>query len=62
LKIQCIEMKASQTVKSEYIKSLHYIDSFDKTLQFKHYLLNTQDKSEIRTKEMIVSWNNTIEI
>ncbi len=62
LKIQCIEMKASQTVKSEYIKSLHYIDSFDKTLQFKHYLLNTQDFSETRSNEMIVSWNNTIEI
>jgi hypothetical protein len=62
LKIQCIEMKASQTIKSEYIKSLHYIDSFDKTLQFKHYLLNTQDKSEIRTKEIIVSWNDTMEI
>ena len=62
LKIQCIEMKSSQTVKSEFIKSLHYLDSLDSTLEFKHYLLNTQDKSEIRTREMIVSWNDTVKI
>lgn len=58
LKIQCVEMKASSTVKSEFLKSLHYIDQLDPTLQMKHYLMNTQDESQIRTNETIVSWND----
>lgn len=58
LKIQCVEMKASATVKSEFLKSLHYLDGLDPTLQIKHYLINTQDESQQRTNETIVSWKN----
>lgn len=51
-------MKASATVKSEFLKSLHYLDGLDPTLQIKHYLINTQDESQQRTNETIVSWKN----
>ncbi len=59
LKIQCVEMKASATVKSEFLKSLHYLDSLDPGMQVKHYLVNTQDESQQRTNETIVSWKDT---
>lgn len=58
LKIQCVEMKASATVKSEFLKSLHYLDSLDPGMQLKHYLVNTQDESQQRTNETIVSWKD----
>lgn len=57
LKVQCVEMKSSETVKSEFLKSLHYLDDLDSTLIFSHYLINTQDASQVRTKETILSWN-----
>jgi predicted AAA+ superfamily ATPase len=56
LKIQCVEMKSSETVKSEFLKSLHYLDNLDSTLKMTHYLVNTQDASQVRTNETIVSW------
>ena len=58
LKVQCVEMKSSETVKSEFLKSLHYLDGLDSTLQLKHYLINTQDETQIRTHETIVSWKD----
>src|SRR5699024_2139748 len=51
LNIQCIEMKSSQTVKSEFIKSLHYLDGRDEHLQMDHFLMNTQETSQKRTNE-----------
>ncbi len=56
LKIQCVEIKSSETVKSEFLKSLHYLDGLDASLKMSHYLLNTQDASQVRTNETIVSW------
>lgn len=58
LKIQCIEMKSSQTVKSEFLKSLHYLDGRDEHLQMEHYLMNTQNESQKRTNETILSWKD----
>jgi uncharacterized protein len=61
-KIKLVELKASETVKSEYIKSLHYLDTLNELnekLILQHYLLNTQNNSEKRTKETIVSWSET---
>lgn len=58
LKIQCVEMKASSTVKSEFLKALHYIDQLDSSLQINHYLMNIQDESQTRTNEIIVSWKD----
>ena len=56
LKVKCVEMKSSETVKSEFLKSLHYLDDLDPSLQMSHYLVNTQDSSQKRSDETIVSW------
>jgi predicted AAA+ superfamily ATPase len=61
-KVQCIEMKASETVKSEFIKSLHKLDGLDTTLTLQHYLFNTQKQTEQRTHETIISWKNADQI
>lgn len=58
LNVQCVEMKASATVKSEFLKSLHYLDSLNTGIPMKHYLMNTQDESQKRTNETIVSWKD----
>jgi predicted AAA+ superfamily ATPase len=56
-RILCCEMKASQTVKSDYLKSLHYLDDRgDYTYQ--HCLINTSGVSQNRTNERIVSWTD----
>jgi predicted AAA+ superfamily ATPase len=55
--IVCCEMKASQTVKSEYLKSLHYLDEIG-NYNFKHCLINTSLETQKRTREMIVSWKD----
>lgn len=59
--VQCLEFKASETVKSEYLKALHYLDKLNPTNEnniFEHYLVNTQDYSQQRTEEKIVSWQD----
>ncbi len=58
LNVQCVEMKYSQTVKAEYLKSLNYLDNLTDEIQFSHYLMNTQNKSQVRSNETIVSWND----
>lgn len=58
LNVQCVEMKASATVKSEFLKSLHYLDSLNTGIPMTHYLMNTQDESQKRTNETIVSWKD----
>lgn len=58
LNVQCVEMKASATVKSEFLKSLHYLDSLNTEIPMTHYLMNTQDESQKRTNETIVSWKD----
>lgn len=58
LKVQCVEMKYSQTVKEEFLKSLHYLDKLTTEIQFQHYLMNTQNTSQKRTNETIVSWQD----
>jgi uncharacterized protein len=56
-RILCCEMKASQTVKSDYLKSLHYLDNRgDYTYQ--HCLINSSGVSQNRTNERIVSWSD----
>ncbi len=62
LKIQCVEMKASQTVKSNFLKSLHYLDGQDSSLQIEHYLMNTLNESQKRTNETILSWKDADKI
>ena len=61
LNVACLEMKASKTVKSEYLKALHYLDTTE-GYNYKHYLINTSDSSQKRTNEEIVSWNNLIDL
>ena len=61
LNVACLEMKASKTVKSEYLKALHYLDATE-GYNYKHYLINTFDSSQKRTNEEIVSWNNLIDL
>jgi uncharacterized protein len=56
--VKLIEMKASETVKSEYLKSLHYLDKLNTEMIFKHYLFNTGSFTHQRTNEMIVGWKD----
>ena len=63
--VKCIEFKASETVKREYITSLHYLDNLNELnekLNIQHFLMNTQSETQSRTKETIVSWNDVIKI
>jgi predicted AAA+ superfamily ATPase len=55
-KIDCIEMKASLTVRPEHIKALHYLDDFIKNYQLHHYLVNFFEESQKRSNENILSW------
>jgi predicted AAA+ superfamily ATPase len=54
----CIEMKASQTVRSEHLKALHYLDDLVEGYSIKHYLVNFFNESQKRSRETIVSWND----
>lgn len=56
--IKLIEMKASETVKSNYLKSLHYLDNLDQDLEFSHFLFNSNAISQKRTHETIVAWDD----
>lgn len=56
-KVCCIEMKASQTVKNEFLKSLHYLDGMG-DFSYKHFLVNTSDENQVRSRETIVAWKN----
>lgn len=58
IKISCIEFKSSETVKPEFIKNLHYLDNLESQLTFNHFLVNTQEISQERSNETIVSWND----
>ena len=57
-RVKFIEMKASETIKSEYIQSLHYLDNSDHNLEITHYLFNTINETQHRTNETIVSWRD----
>ena len=57
--IQCIEMKASLTVRSEHIRALHYLDNLVKGYDLSHYLVNFYDETQQRSKETILSWKDT---
>lgn len=56
--VACVEMKYSQTVKQEFIKSLHYLDKIKGDLQLTHLLVNSTDESQKRSNETIVSWRD----
>jgi predicted AAA+ superfamily ATPase len=56
--VACVEMKYSQTVKQEFIKSLHYLDKIKGELELTHYLVNSMDESQKRSNETIVSWRD----
>lgn len=58
LKVTCVEMKYSQTVKSEFVKSLHYLDKIKGDLELKHVLVNSLNESQKRSNETIVSWRD----
>jgi len=58
LEVKLIEMKASETVKSEFLKSLHYLDSINTQFAFKHYLFNTMEEVQQRSNETIVGWRH----
>ena len=60
--VKCVEFKASETVKSEFIKALHYLDGLEKKLILSHYLYNTQDTTQKRSNETIVSWKDVTAI
>ena len=55
-------MKAGLTVKSEHLKSLHYLDQLEHQLDIKHYLINGADVVEKRTHETILPWNEVEQI
>ena len=54
--VHLIEMKASLTVKSEYIKALHGLDPYLADYNTTHSLVNFYDESQQRSNERIVSW------
>jgi predicted AAA+ superfamily ATPase len=54
--VSCLEMKASQTVKNEYLKALHYLDD-TQGYSYNHYLVNTSELNQKRSNEEIVSWS-----
>lgn len=55
--LRIMEMKASLTVKGEYIKALHYLDPLLGNYSARHYLLNTQLGEEQRTQETVLGWD-----
>jgi predicted AAA+ superfamily ATPase len=55
VEVSCLEMKASQTVKSEYLKALHYLDD-TQGYSYNHYLVNTSELNQKRSNEEIISW------
>ena len=57
-KVKFIEMKASETVKGEFIKSLHYLDNVKNDIEIKHFLFNTMNETQERSNETIVSWKD----
>jgi uncharacterized protein len=61
-KVKLVEMKASETVKSDHLKSLHYLDKLNTEMNFKHYLFNTSNDTHSRTNEMIVGWKEGFKI
>jgi uncharacterized protein len=56
--VKFIEMKASETIKSEFIKALHYLDSINDQFEISHYLFTAIDESQPRTNETILSWKD----
>ncbi|MEX1190807.1 MAG: ATP-binding protein [Brumimicrobium sp.] len=56
--LKLIEMKASETVKSEFVKSLHYLDEQLNDFEIKYYLLNAISTTQPRTNETILSWKD----
>lgn len=54
--LQCVEMKASLTVRPEHIRSLHYIDLLVSDFQMSHTLVNFFNETQQRTNETILSW------
>jgi uncharacterized protein len=60
--IQVIEMKASETVKPEYIKGLHYLDTHLAQMRATHFLLNTMNASQPRSNETILSWKDAAQL
>jgi predicted AAA+ superfamily ATPase len=59
MNVKLIEMKASETVKADYLKSLHYLDKLNTEIPFKHYLVNSGTDIQKRSLETIVAWKNT---
>jgi len=60
--IQVIEMKASETVKPEYVKGLHYLDTHMTQIRATHFLLNTMNASQPRSNETILSWKDATQL
>ncbi len=58
LEVKLVEMKASETVKTEFLKALHYLDSVNTRFFFKHYLFNTMEQVQQRSNELIVGWRH----
>lgn len=54
--LHCIEMKASQTVRSEHIQALHYLDDLVSGYNLQHALVNFFEVSQNRSNEKIISW------
>lgn len=56
--VQVFEMKASETLKADFLKSLHYLDQFEQQQKFVHFLYNSSSETQYRSKETIVAWND----
>jgi predicted AAA+ superfamily ATPase len=60
LKLHCIEMKASLTVRNEHLRALHYLDSLIDDFQLQHTLVNFYDTTQERSNETILSWREVV--
>lgn len=56
--VKFIEMKASETIKSDFIRSLHYLDNLKHNLEIQHYLFTGVNETQERSSETILSWKD----
>lgn len=56
--VSCIEIKASSTVKQDYIDKLHYLDGREASLNISHYLAMMIGNTQYRSSETILSWKD----
>ena len=61
-KVKCIEFKASETIKPEFIQTLRYFENLDTDYSFSYFLVNSGNVTQYRTHETILSWKDSSKI